>query len=107
MRRFIAIALVALAAFSVFAGGNKESSSASDNTLSVAMECGYAPYNWTQPTDANGAVPIADSNDFANGYDVMMAKYIAEELGCSCCPVRNSRLRHRRTVNNISSSSDG
>lgn len=81
MRRFIAIALVALAAFSVFAGGNKESSSASDNTLSVAMECGYAPYNWTQPTDANGAVPIADSNDFANGYDVMMAKYIAEELG--------------------------
>ena len=81
MRRFIAIALVALAAFSVFAGGNKESSSASDNILSVAMECGYAPYNWTQPTDANGAVPIADSNDFANGYDVMMAKYIAEELG--------------------------
>ena len=81
MRRFIAIALVALAAFSVFAGGNKESSSASDNTLSIAMECGYAPYNWTQPTDANGAVPIADSNDFANGYDVMMAKYIAEELG--------------------------
>lgn len=81
MRRFIAIALVALAAFSVFAGGNKESSSASDNTLSVAMECGYAPYNWTQPADANGAVPIADSNDFANGYDVMMAKYIAEELG--------------------------
>ena len=81
MRRFIAIALIALAAFSVFAGGNKESSSASDNILSVAMECGYAPYNWTQPTDANGAVPIADSNDFANGYDVMMAKYIAEELG--------------------------
>ena len=40
MRRFIAIALVALAAFSVFAGGNKESSSASDNILSVAMECG-------------------------------------------------------------------
>src|SRR5699024_9955326 len=23
-------------------------------TLTVAMECAYAPYNWTQPNDANG-----------------------------------------------------
>lgn len=50
-------------------------------TLRVAMECAYAPYNWTQPDDANGAVPIADSNEFAYGYDVMMAKKICEELG--------------------------
>ncbi len=50
-------------------------------TLSVAMECGYAPYNWTQPTDENGAVPIADSTEYAYGYDVMMAKYICEQLG--------------------------
>ena len=50
-------------------------------TLRVAMECGYAPYNWTQPDDANGAVPIQDSADYAYGYDVMMAKLIAEKLG--------------------------
>lgn len=50
-------------------------------TLRVAMECAYAPYNWTQPNDANGAVPIADSNEFAYGYDVMMAKKICDELG--------------------------
>lgn len=49
-------------------------------TLRVAMECAYAPYNWTQPDDANGAAPIADSNEFAYGYDVMMAKKIAESL---------------------------
>ena len=49
--------------------------------LRVAMECGYAPYNWTQPDDSNGAVPIADSSDYAYGYDVMMAKLIAEKLG--------------------------
>lgn len=48
--------------------------------LRVAMECAYAPYNWSQPDDANGAVPIADSNEFAYGYDVMMAKKICEEL---------------------------
>ena len=47
-------------------------------TLRVAMECSYAPYNWTQPDDSNGAVPICDSPDYAYGYDVMMAKHIAE-----------------------------
>lgn len=52
-----------------------------DNVLTVAMECAYAPYNWTQPTAANGAVKIKDSNDYAYGYDVMMAKLIAEKLG--------------------------
>lgn len=50
-------------------------------TLRVAMECSYAPYNWTQPDDSNGAVPISGSPDYAYGYDVMMAKHIAEELG--------------------------
>ena len=68
----------------VFANGSKENTTTESSTnkvLRVAMECGYAPYNWTQPTDANGAVPIADSNDYANGYDVMMAKYIAETMG--------------------------
>jgi putative lysine transport system substrate-binding protein len=45
------------------------------------MECGYAPYNWTQADDSNGAVRIADSNDYAYGYDVMMAKIIADKLG--------------------------
>ena len=57
------------------------SAGSSDKTLTVAMECGYAPYNWTQSDDSNGAVPIKDSNDYAYGYDVMMAKKIAEELG--------------------------
>lgn len=74
----IAILLIALAILS--ANGNKESKDTS-NTLRVAMECGYAPYNWTQTTDANGAVRISGSKDYAYGYDVMMAKYIAQELG--------------------------
>ncbi len=51
-----------------------------DNVLSVAMECGYAPYNWSQADDSNGAVPIQDSDEYAYGYDVMMAKYIADYL---------------------------
>ena len=66
-------------------GGSKtESEAGSDaaaadsgekKTLRVGMECAYAPYNWTQSDDSNGAVPISGSSDYAYGYDVMMAKH--------------------------------
>ena len=49
--------------------------------LRVGMECAYAPYNWAQNDDANGAVPIYQSSSYANGYDVMMAKKICEANG--------------------------
>jgi len=52
-----------------------------DGILTVAMECAYAPYNWAQPDDSNGAVPIRDSALYANGYDVMTAKAICEANG--------------------------
>ena len=52
-----------------------------DGVLSVAMECGYAPYNWSQPDDSNGAVPIVGSDEYANGYDIMMAKTLCEKNG--------------------------
>ncbi len=54
------------------------------DTLKVAMECAYAPYNWTQQTDANGAVAISSEGSaglYANGYDVQIAKHIANALG--------------------------
>lgn len=47
----------------------------------IGMEAGYAPFNWTQQNDANGAVKIADNAEYAGGYDVQMAKKIAEGLG--------------------------
>ena len=53
-----------------------------DGVLTVGMECAYAPYNWTQMTDANGAVPIQNvPGAYANGYDVMIAKRICEAYG--------------------------
>ena len=53
-----------------------------DGVLTVAMECAYAPYNWAQPDDSNGAVPIKDKPGlYANGYDVMTAKAICEANG--------------------------
>ncbi len=47
----------------------------------IGMEAGYPPFNWTQQNDENGAVKIADNAEYAGGYDVQMAKKIAEGLG--------------------------
>ena len=53
-----------------------------DGVLTVGMECAYAPYNWTQMDDSNGAVPISNvSGAYANGYDVMIAQRICEANG--------------------------
>ena len=49
------------------------------------MECAYAPFNWTQSSEdvKNGdkAEPIYGSDDYAYGYDVMVARKLADELG--------------------------
>lgn len=39
-------------------------------------------FNWTQTNADNGAVQIKNySQNYANGYDVMIAKQIAEAMG--------------------------
>ena len=49
-------------------------------TLRVGMECNYAPYNWTQAEASDEALPLAGGG-YADGYDVRIARRIAEELG--------------------------
>ena len=51
----------------------------SEKELRVGMECAYAPFNWTQVTDENGAVKLSDGT-YAGGYDVEIAKRIAESM---------------------------
>ncbi|MGC5327741.1 transporter substrate-binding domain-containing protein [Brevibacillus sp. SYSU BS000544] len=50
-------------------------------TFKVGMEAGYAPFNWTQMDDSNGAVKIEGNAEYAGGYDVEIAKKIATALG--------------------------
>ncbi|MBQ1323152.1 MAG: ABC transporter substrate-binding protein, partial [Erysipelotrichaceae bacterium] len=57
-----------------------ESASGESNVLKVGMECDYAPFNWTQVQDSDTAVSIS-SVDYADGYDVVMARRIAELIG--------------------------
>lgn len=52
-----------------------------DTKFRVGLEAAYAPFNWTQVDDSNGAVPIDGTSEYAGGYDVEIAKKIAEGLG--------------------------
>ena len=56
-----------------------------NGTLKVGMECAYEPYNWTDVEGTSyGAVPISGEGKqglYANGYDVQVARYVADRLG--------------------------
>ena len=59
-----------------------EEATGSNGELKVGLECNYPPFNWTQLDDSNGAVPIQGAaGQYAGGYDVEIAKKIADGLG--------------------------
>lgn len=67
----VLVALVSLAAVSALAEG----------TFRVGMECNYAPFNWTQADPSDDAVAIEGGGGYADGYDVQIAKLLAQGLG--------------------------
>lgn len=62
-------------------GSAEPTGSAEKEVFRVGMEADYPPFNWTQIGSSNGAVKIDGSPEFAGGYDVEIAKRIAEGLG--------------------------
>lgn len=60
--------------------GSKGSSEEKE-TFTVGLEAGYPPLNWTQMGDANGGVKIDGNAEYAGGYDVEIAKKVADGLG--------------------------
>jgi putative lysine transport system substrate-binding protein len=77
---FIAIACTAIILLAG-CGSDNGSENAEDQTFTVGLEAGYPPFNWTQMNDSNGGVKIDGSAEYSGGYDVEMAKLIAEGLG--------------------------
>ena len=92
-RKLTAALLTAAMAISLTAcGGSGDTASAGASTgetasvteagkevLRVAMSADYAPFDWLQEDDSNGAV-MTSNGSYMNGYDVLVAKYIAEKL---------------------------
>lgn len=90
MKRFLSILLAAVMTlgvlFTVASCGSKTGEKDLEDvkargTIIVGMECAYAPYNWAQATSNEYASVRLDNGTYADGYDVQMAKKIAEALG--------------------------
>ncbi|MGN0383061.1 MAG: transporter substrate-binding domain-containing protein [Eubacterium sp.] len=91
MRKLISLALagVMVMCMATGCGSTSSSSSTTDSeskeVLRVGMECAYAPFNWTQDTDTtpdgSKAELIYGSDYYAYGYDVAVARMLADELG--------------------------
>jgi len=80
-KRIISVTLV-LATMFVFAScGKSETAKNEKGQFKIGLECGYPPFNWTQVTSDNGAVPISGTKEYAGGYDIEIAKKIADSLG--------------------------
>ncbi len=82
----LALAFVCLS----FAGcGGNSDTKASDlekvksaGKITVGMECAYAPYNWSQTSENEYTVKVQDGL-YADGYDIQIAKKVADSLGVS------------------------
>jgi len=77
MKKCLSLLVVCLLVLSGCSSKDKDN----DDSIIVGMECNYAPFNWTQLDDSNGAVKISNTQGYCAGYDVEIAKLIAEELG--------------------------
>ncbi|WP_428911464.1 transporter substrate-binding domain-containing protein [Niallia sp. Krafla_26] len=78
----VAMAITAMVVLAACGSDNSnEGTGSADNTFTVGLEAGYPPFNWTQMDDSNGAVKIEGQAEYAGGYDVEIAKKIAEGLG--------------------------
>lgn len=75
MKKFLMGLMILGLAISCGSGKSEKS----DNTIKVGMECGYAPFNWFQNDDKNGAVKT--DIGYCGGYDVEIAKEVAKGLG--------------------------
>ena len=83
-RRILAAILAAMMTLTLLAGcggtSGGSSAPAEKKTFTVGMECNYAPFNWTQVESDELTVPL-ESAGHAGGYDVVMAKALADKMG--------------------------
>ncbi|MBQ1477184.1 MAG: transporter substrate-binding domain-containing protein [Erysipelotrichaceae bacterium] len=80
MRQKNIIISLLLALFLVAGCSSNVPSETPSNVLRVGMECDYAPFNWSTTEPGEFTKPINDV-DYADGYDVVIASLIAEDLG--------------------------
>ena len=75
-KTLIAMAMVSL----LFGCGGQQQETAESEQFVVGMECSYAPFNWQTSQESETTVSLGNAG-YADGYDVQIAKRIADDLG--------------------------
>jgi len=83
MKRIFAFVLILAATFSLVACGTSSEFDVEEETqIVVGLEAAYAPFNWATPDTNDFTVEIdGQPGMYADGFDVVMAQEIANELG--------------------------
>lgn len=88
MKKFITLFLISFCLFSLVSC-KEVTFDESKGIITVGLECDYAPFNWLETTKTSSNYPVKNiSGSYAEGYDVQIAKLIAEELGYKLVLVR-------------------
>lgn len=76
------LTLAAIAAFATAGCSSAPADNTEKDTFTVGMECGYAPFNWQTTDETDTSVALDQSGaGYCDGYDVMMSKAIADNMG--------------------------
>ena len=94
-RSILSLILALVMVFSLSAAAMAESPDTAEalaplnGQLRVGMECAYAPNNWQETEASETNVPIENvPGAYAEGYDVQIARIIAEQLGLELVVVK-------------------
>ena len=82
MKRILLVLALLLTVTFMLVGCNTTTNQGGTQRLVVGMECDYSPFNYTETEKTAVNVPIENvPGGYADGYDVRIAKRIAEALG--------------------------
>ena len=87
MKKVLCLLCLLCLSFVMVSCGNEETYSDGteyprEEQFIVGLECAYAPFNWTENKKTDTNYPISNiKGKFAEGYDVQIAKKIADALG--------------------------
>ena len=78
MRKILSVFLLV---FALFALTSCQTTEVGNDKLVIGMECGYQPFNWTAKGSSEYTLPIYNTNQHADGFDIQIAKYLSEKTG--------------------------
>lgn len=76
-QRILFSLLVGLLPISISACGNVR---VNNDKLVIGLECAYQPFNWERRTSNEFTLPIDGTNQFADGFDIQIAKFLSQDL---------------------------